>query len=88
MAAHRKNVPLRNTTEVFAVGDGTMCRMPSPLPGPLRSEPDRELPELKSGWTKELRDHRLWESRSSTPASVATKPADESAPKEAVQRVA
>lgn len=41
MAACRKDVPLRATTGVFQIGDGTMCRMPSPLPGPIRVEANR-----------------------------------------------
>jgi|HubBroStandDraft_6_1064221.scaffolds.fasta_scaffold10929_6 hypothetical protein len=42
MAAHRKFVPLRQIDEDFRVGDGTMCRMLSPRPGPLRCEIQRE----------------------------------------------
>ena len=37
MAAYRKKVPLRETSTI-EVDDGTSCRMPSPIPGPLRSE--------------------------------------------------
>jgi hypothetical protein len=33
-----------------------MCRMPSPLPGPLRGEPDRELLEGSATWVKGLLD--------------------------------
>ena len=46
MAAHRESVPLRQTSEVIQIEDGTMCRMPSPLPGPLRGESDVKLPDL------------------------------------------
>jgi len=38
MAAYRKLVPLREANGIFKHDDGTMCRMPSPLPGPLRNE--------------------------------------------------
>jgi hypothetical protein len=38
MAAHRQNVPVRQESGIFEIDDGTMCRMPSPLPGPLRGE--------------------------------------------------
>jgi hypothetical protein len=31
-----------------------MCRMPSPLPGPLRGEPDRELEGVTGTWAKGL----------------------------------
>ena len=33
-----------------------MCRMPSPLPGPLRDEPDRELLERNGVGAKGLLD--------------------------------
>ena len=46
MAAYRKNVPLRQTSTI-EVDDGTTCRMPSPLPGPLRGESPIE------SWTSE-----------------------------------
>jgi len=39
MAACRPSIPLRSTAGLVRVNDGTMCRMPSPLPGPLRGEP-------------------------------------------------
>lgn len=48
MAAYRQNVPLRETAEIYTIEDGTMCRMPSPRPGPLRGEADDRLPELAS----------------------------------------
>jgi len=48
MVAFRQNVPLRAIAENFVLADGTMCRMPSPLPGPLRNEPQRKLLDLKS----------------------------------------
>jgi hypothetical protein len=38
MAAHRQNFPVRQESGIFEIDDGTMCRMPSPLPGPLRGE--------------------------------------------------
>jgi len=38
MAAHRQNLPVRQESGVFEIDDGTMCRMPSPLPGPIRGE--------------------------------------------------
>jgi hypothetical protein len=38
MSAYRKLVPLREANGIFKSHDGTMCRMPSPLPGPLRNE--------------------------------------------------
>jgi hypothetical protein len=38
MAAHRQNVPVRQESGIFEIEDGTMCRMPSPLPGPLRGQ--------------------------------------------------
>ena len=37
MAANRRNVPLRQSSGL-KVDDGTMCRMPCPIPGPLREE--------------------------------------------------
>lgn len=37
MAAHRKDCPLLHTEGFIRVMDGTECRMPSPLPGPLRA---------------------------------------------------
>lgn len=37
MAANRKNIPLRESAGIVTVADGTMCRMPSPEPGPLQS---------------------------------------------------
>ena len=45
MAAHRRNVPLRETAERCSVEDGTMCRMASPRPGPLRGETGDRLSE-------------------------------------------
>lgn len=39
MAAYRHYVPLR-AAEIVKVQDGTMCRMPSPRPGPLRGNID------------------------------------------------
>jgi hypothetical protein len=42
MAAHRQYVPLRDTEGAFRIEDGTMCRMPSPRPGPLRWQQERE----------------------------------------------
>jgi hypothetical protein len=39
MAACRKSGPLRETNNMD-VQDGTMCRMTSPLPGPLRGQED------------------------------------------------
>jgi len=48
MAAFRQNVPLRAVADNLVLADGTMCRMPSPLPGPLRNEPERKWFELKS----------------------------------------
>jgi hypothetical protein len=37
MASCRQLVPLREA-EIVEVQDGTMCRMPSPRPGPLRGK--------------------------------------------------
>jgi len=37
MAAHRKDCPLLHTGGFIRVMDGTECRMPSPVPGPLRA---------------------------------------------------
>jgi len=48
MVAFRQNVPLRGIAENFVLADGTTCRMPSPLPGPLRNDPQRKLLDLKS----------------------------------------
>jgi len=45
VASHRRNVPLRETSETRLLEDGTMCRMPSPRPGPLRGETDDRLSE-------------------------------------------
>ena len=42
MAAYRQYVPVRDTESAFRVEDRTMCRMPSPRPGPLRCESERE----------------------------------------------
>lgn len=47
MATRRQNVPLRDTAGLPDVADGTMCRMPSPLPGPLRLGNGRELTDLR-----------------------------------------
>jgi len=55
MAAYRKNVPLRQSSGVFRLEDGTMCRMPSPLPGPLRGEFESE----PAGLTSNLADGLL-----------------------------
>ena len=54
MAAYRKNVPLRQTSTI-EIDDGTTCRMPSPLPGPLHGE------SLIDSWTSEetFADRRL-----------------------------
>jgi hypothetical protein len=38
MAAYRQNVPVRQESGIIEIDDGTMCRMPSPLPGPIRGE--------------------------------------------------
>jgi hypothetical protein len=43
MAPHRQYVALRNTGSAFQIEDGTMCRMPSPRPGPLRCQQEREV---------------------------------------------
>jgi len=43
MAAHRQYVPLRDTSSTVQIEDGTMCRMPSPRPGPLRCQQERQL---------------------------------------------
>ena len=45
LAAHRLNVPLRETAKVCLIDDGTMCRMPTPRPGPLRGQSDDRLSE-------------------------------------------
>ena len=45
MAAYRSNIPLRQTAEMCLIEDGTMCRMPSPRPGPLRGETSDRLSE-------------------------------------------
>ncbi len=42
MATCRKNVPIRESDGEIRIDAGTMCRMPSPLPGPLRGESGRE----------------------------------------------
>ena len=39
MASYRQRVPLREA-ETIDVQDGTMCRMPSPQPGPLQGKID------------------------------------------------
>jgi len=54
VVAYRKNVPLRQTSTI-EIDDGTTCRMPSPLPGPLRAESPIE------SWTSEetFADRRL-----------------------------
>jgi hypothetical protein len=39
MAAYRHYVPLR-AAQIVKLHDGTMCRMPSPRPGPLRGNLD------------------------------------------------
>jgi hypothetical protein len=61
MAAHRQFVPVRDTENALRVEDGTMCRMPSPAPGPLRGEPDDpgdviEYPEKRDGRLSGLTD--------------------------------
>jgi hypothetical protein len=33
---------MRDTEGAFQIEDGTMCRMPSPRPGPLRCQQERE----------------------------------------------
>jgi len=48
MAAYRKGVPLRQSSTSFRVEDGTTCRMPSPVPGPLRGESDFGRTGLRS----------------------------------------
>jgi hypothetical protein len=48
MAPFRQSVPLRAVSDHLMLADGTMCRMPSPLPGPLRYEPQRALFDFKS----------------------------------------
>jgi hypothetical protein len=54
MAAHRQYVPVRDTEAVFEVEDGTMCRMPSPTPGPLRSQSDSPEDEMRFPGTKHM----------------------------------
>jgi hypothetical protein len=46
MASYRQLVPLRKA-EIVKVQDGTMCRMPSPRPGPLRGNVDALANEEK-----------------------------------------
>ena len=46
MASSRQLVPLREA-EIVKVQDGTMCRMPSPRPGPLRGNVDALANEEK-----------------------------------------
>lgn len=53
MAACRKNVPLRETAGI-RVDDGTMCRMPSPNPGPLWREADCRSPKLEHSCASSL----------------------------------
>jgi hypothetical protein len=55
MAAYRQSVPLRQSSGIFRIDDGTMCRTPSPLPGPLRGEFGFE----PSGLSGNLRDGLL-----------------------------
>jgi hypothetical protein len=38
MATYRQNAPVRQESGIIEIDDGTMCRMPSPLPGPIRGE--------------------------------------------------
>jgi len=52
MAACRQNIPLRYTAGVVRIADGTMCRMPSPLPGPLRGQPLDPSGTFGSGWSE------------------------------------
>ena len=47
MAAYRRSFPLRQSLTSFHVEDGTTCRMPSPLPGPLRGESNFEPTGLR-----------------------------------------
>ena len=46
MASYRQLVPLREA-EIVKVQDGTICRMPSPRPGPLRGNVDAFANEEK-----------------------------------------
>jgi hypothetical protein len=46
MAAYRHHVPLR-AAQIVKLHDGTMCRMPSPRPGPLRGNLDASANEEK-----------------------------------------
>lgn len=48
MAANRQNVPIRQEAGILNVDDGTMCRMPSPRPGPLRTESEAGLYSINS----------------------------------------
>jgi len=50
MAANRQNVPIRQEAGDLNIDDGTMCRMPSPRPGPLRSESAADLYSSSSGF--------------------------------------
>ena len=53
MASYRQLVPLREA-EIIKVQDGTMCRMPSPRPGPLRGNGDALANEEKQNVLQQL----------------------------------
>jgi hypothetical protein len=48
MAAFRQNVPLRAVAGTFVLANITMCSTRSAVPGPLRTEQERQLLELES----------------------------------------
>ncbi|HXP43519.1 MAG TPA: hypothetical protein VN833_24940 [Candidatus Acidoferrales bacterium] len=58
MAAHRQYVPVRDTADVFQVEDGTMCRMPSPTPGPLRGQSESPEDEMRFQGKKHMTPSR------------------------------
>jgi hypothetical protein len=65
-----------------------MCRMPSPLPGPLRGEPDRELLEVTGTWAKGLWKATTSEVSRGTLANTASATASINAAQAPVGRVA
>ena len=65
-----------------------MCRMPSPLPGPLRGEPDRELLEENGVRTKGLLDNGSSDSNAAALANTSSAAVGGNAAQAPVGRVA
>jgi hypothetical protein len=73
MAAHRENIPVRQESRILKIDGGTMCRMPSPRPGPLRGASETDFSAFAGDFLEDWSRLRIFGSateKSPTPLAV------------------